>query len=98
MQRNRTVPNHGKARQRTDRLALLCFHQSRPTGFEMTVDDLLMLLILSGFVMSSSYIVAECLSWRSGKAADVKALLLLRDLYKRVHSVTRPLIRAIRRT
>ena len=67
-------------------------------AMKMTLDDLLMVVVVSGLVMSSCYIVAECLSWRSRQATETKAILLLRDLHKRIHSVTKPLIRAIRRT
>jgi multisubunit Na+/H+ antiporter MnhG subunit len=63
----------------------------------MTSDDLLMVVVVIGLVMSSCYLIAECLSWRSRQAAETKGLLLLRDLYKRMHSATKPLIRAMRR-
>jgi hypothetical protein len=65
---------------------------------KMTLDDLLMVVVVSGLVMSSCYIVAECLSWRSRQAAEIKAIVLLRELHKRIHSVTKPLIRAMRRS
>jgi hypothetical protein len=64
----------------------------------MKMDDWLMVVVLSGLVMSCSYIVAEYLSWRSHQISEVKALLGIGDLYKRIHSVTKPLARVFLRT
>ncbi|MGO9935739.1 MAG: hypothetical protein ACLPV8_28565 [Steroidobacteraceae bacterium] len=64
----------------------------------MKVDDLLFVVVLSGLGLSCSYIVAEYLSWRSHQASEFKALLVVRNVYKRFHSATKPLVRAIRRT
>jgi hypothetical protein len=63
----------------------------------MKIDDWLIGVVLSGLVMSCGYIVAEYLSWRSHQASEVKALLHLGDLYKRIYSVTKPLARVFRR-
>lgn len=63
----------------------------------MKLDDWLMAVVLSGFAMTFIYIVAEYLSWRSQEASDLKVRLGLRDLYKRLHSATKPLVRVIRR-
>lgn len=63
----------------------------------MKVDDWLIAVVLTGFVMSCGYLVAEYLSWRSHQASEVEALLGMGDLYKRIHSVTKPLARVFRR-
>jgi hypothetical protein len=36
----------------------------------MTLDDLLMAVVVIGLVVSSGYIVAECLFWRSRRVAE----------------------------
>jgi len=64
----------------------------------MKIDDWLIGVVLGGFVMSCCYLVAEYLSWRSQQASEVKALLGMGDLYKRIHSVTKPFARVFRRT
>jgi hypothetical protein len=61
----------------------------------------LMGVLLVGGVLTCVYILAECLSWRTVKDADHRAMREIRELYKKVHSakpLTRPFgIRAIRR-
>jgi hypothetical protein len=59
----------------------------------MKMDDWLIVVVLSGLVMSCSYIIAEYLSWRAHQVSEAKALLGLGHLYRRIHSVTKPLAR-----
>jgi hypothetical protein len=61
------------------------------------MDDLLMIVVMCGVAMTCSYIAAECLSWRSLQASDLKARLVVRDLYKRLHMAAIPLVRAVRK-
>jgi hypothetical protein len=57
----------------------------------MKIEDLLMLLIVGGFTLTVWYIASEVVSFKDLKALDLAGLLSARELYKRVHSVTKPL-------
>jgi hypothetical protein len=46
----------------------------------------LMGLLLVGGALTCFYIVAECLSWRTVKDADYRAMREIRALYKKLHS------------
>jgi predicted tellurium resistance membrane protein TerC len=50
----------------------------------------LMGILLIGFALTCFYILAECLSWRTVKDADHKAMREIRELYKKLHSPTKP--------
>lgn len=64
----------------------------------MEADDLLLVVLTSGAALTCFYLIAEYFSWQSIKAFDLKAMLDLRELYKKVHASTKPYIaRAIRR-
>jgi hypothetical protein len=64
----------------------------------MRADDLLVVLVASGVAVTCFYMVAEYLSWQTVKASDLKAGIVLRELYKKLHSKTKPyIVRAIRR-
>jgi hypothetical protein len=58
----------------------------------MKPDELLMIVIMAGFALTSCYIVSEIVSFKVLKAMDLASLLRVRALYKRVHSATRPLL------
>jgi hypothetical protein len=62
----------------------------------------LMGFLLVGGALTCFYIVAECLSWRTIKDADHRAMREIRELYKKLHSPSKSTarsfgIRAIRR-
>jgi hypothetical protein len=63
----------------------------------MKTDDLLFLFMFGGAALTCCYLIAEFVSWQAIKALDLKAMLDLRELYKRVHSATKPIVRAMRR-
>jgi hypothetical protein len=64
----------------------------------MRADDLLVILVASGAALTCFYLVAEYMSWQTVKASDLKAGIVLRELYRKLHSKTKPyLVRAIRR-
>jgi hypothetical protein len=50
----------------------------------------LMGVLLAGAALTCFYIVAECLSWRSVKDADHRAMREIRELYKKIHTTTKP--------
>jgi len=56
----------------------------------MTTAYVLMALLLVGGVLTCFYILAECLSWRTVKDADHRATREIRELYKKLHSTTKP--------
>jgi hypothetical protein len=58
----------------------------------MKIEDLLMIVIVGGFTLTVWYIAAEVVSFKVLRAVDLAALLSARELYKRLHSVTKPLI------
>jgi hypothetical protein len=65
---------------------------------DVKADELLMVLVMSGVALTCIYLVDECLSWQSLKAFNLKAMLDLRELYRKVHSTTKPYVtRAMRR-
>jgi hypothetical protein len=59
----------------------------------MKTEDLLMGVVLFGVALTCFYIVSECLSWRTVKAADYRAMREIRELYKKLHAATRPFTR-----
>jgi hypothetical protein len=64
----------------------------------MKTEDVLLIAVIAGFGLTCCYLVSEVLSWQTLKAADTRALLGVRQLYKRLHSATKPLLtRAIHR-
>jgi hypothetical protein len=64
----------------------------------MRADDLLMAFVAGGVALTCFYMVVEYLSWQTVKASDLKAGLALRELYRKLHSKTKPYFaRAIRR-
>jgi len=50
----------------------------------------LMGFVLVGGALTCFYIVAECLSWRTIKDADHRAMREIRELYKKLHVPTKP--------
>jgi hypothetical protein len=53
----------------------------------------LMGVLLVGGAVTCFYIVAECLSWRTVKDADHRAMREIRELYKMIHATTKPFTR-----
>jgi hypothetical protein len=47
-------------------------------------------LLLVGGALTCFYILAECLSWRSIKDADHRAMREIRELYKKIHTPSKP--------
>jgi hypothetical protein len=61
-------------------------------------EDILMLMALGGAALAIWYIAAECLTWKVIKAADLRAMMDVRDMYRKLHAATRPFVnRAMRR-
>ena len=58
---------------------------------------MLMVMVLGGVALTCLYMAAELMSWQTIKASDLRAGLVVRELYKRLHSKAQPLVRAIRR-
>jgi hypothetical protein len=56
----------------------------------MKSEDLLLAVVLAGVGLTLIYIVAECRSWRTVKAAERRAMSELRELYKKLHAATKP--------
>jgi hypothetical protein len=50
----------------------------------------LMGVLLAGGALTCLYIVAECLSWRTVKDADHRAMREIRELYKKIHTTSKP--------
>lgn len=59
----------------------------------MKTEYVLMVVLVIGAALTCFYIVAECLSWRTVKDADHKAMHEIRELYKKIHSATKPFTR-----
>jgi hypothetical protein len=58
----------------------------------MSEGDILTLVALSGVALSATYCALLLISWRSGAAAEVKARLNLRALYRRPIERTKKLL------
>jgi hypothetical protein len=63
----------------------------------MSSDDVMMLIVVGGVALTCLYMAAEVMSWQTIKASDLRAGLVVRELYKKLHSKAQPLVRAIRR-
>jgi hypothetical protein len=50
----------------------------------------LMGVLVIGFALTCFYLLAECLSWRSVKDADHRAMREIRELYKKIHATPKP--------
>lgn len=51
----------------------------------------LMGILLIGGGLTCFYLIAECLSWRSVKESDHRAMREIRELYKKTHVTTKPI-------
>ena len=56
----------------------------------MKAEDLLLIVLLAGMAITVIYIVAECRSWRTVKAAERMAMSEIRELYKKLNAATKP--------
>jgi hypothetical protein len=56
----------------------------------MKTSYVLMGILLIGFALTCLYILAECLSWRTVKDADHRAMREIRELYKKIHATSKP--------
>ena len=59
----------------------------------MSTAYVLMGILLVGGALTCLYIIAECLSWRTVKDADHRAMREIRELYKKLHTTTKPFTR-----
>jgi hypothetical protein len=58
----------------------------------MRSEDLLLAIVIGGAGLTCFYLVCECWSWKVIKAADLKAMLDVREMYKKLHASTRPYV------
>jgi hypothetical protein len=56
----------------------------------MKTSYVLMGILVIGFALTCFYILAECLSWRTVKDADHRAMREIRELYKKIHTTSKP--------
>jgi hypothetical protein len=47
-------------------------------------------IVFIGVALTCLYILAECLSWRTVKDADHRAMREIRELYKKIHATSKP--------
>lgn len=47
-------------------------------------------ILFIGVALTCLYILAECLSWRTVKDADHRAMREIRELYKKIHATSKP--------
>jgi hypothetical protein len=50
----------------------------------------LMGVLVIGVALTCFYILAECLSWRTVKDADHRAMREIRELYRKMHATSKP--------
>jgi hypothetical protein len=63
----------------------------------MRSDDVLIMIVVGGVALTCLYMAAELMSWKTTKASDLRAGLVVGELYKKLHSKAQPLVRVIRR-
>jgi hypothetical protein len=63
----------------------------------MKTEDFLLGVVLVGITFTCFYMVSEFRSWRAITVSDYKAGIVLRDLYKKLHSRTKPFTQTITR-
>ncbi len=56
----------------------------------MTTAYVLIGVLTVGVALTFFYILAECLSWRTVKDADHRAMREIRELYKKLHATSKP--------
>jgi hypothetical protein len=56
----------------------------------MRTSYVLIAFLIIGVALTCFYILAECLSWRTVKDADHRAMREIRELYKRIHATSKP--------
>jgi hypothetical protein len=56
----------------------------------MTTAYVLIGVLIVGVALTCFYILAECLSWRTVKDADHRAMREIRELYKKLHATSKP--------
>jgi hypothetical protein len=56
----------------------------------MKTDYVLLSVLLIGVAFTLLYILAECLSWRTVKDADHRAMREIRELYNKIHATPKP--------
>jgi hypothetical protein len=49
-------------------------------------------LLAAGAALTCFYMVTELLSWKATRASEIKASLVVRDLYRKLHARTKPLL------
>jgi hypothetical protein len=85
---------HPHARLRNERRINTAVYLAKG-GYDhsMKTDYVLMGVLVLGAALTCFYLVAECLSWRTVKDADHRAMREIRELYKKIHSATKPFTR-----
>jgi hypothetical protein len=63
----------------------------------MKTEDFLLGTVVVGITFTCLYMILEFRSWQAIRASDHKAGLMLRDLYKKLHSRTKPFTQSITR-
>lgn len=56
----------------------------------MRTSYVLFCVLFIGIAVTCFYIIAECLSWRTVKDADHRAMREIRELYKKIHTTSKP--------
>jgi len=56
----------------------------------MRTADVLLGVLFIGVALTCFYIIAECLSCRTVKDADHRAMREIRELYKKIHATSKP--------
>ena len=56
----------------------------------MKTEDLLLVLVAAGVTLTCFYMVVEFMSWQTAKASDHRARLVIREIYRKLHSRTKP--------
>jgi hypothetical protein len=63
----------------------------------MKSEDALLVIVVLGMGLTCLYLINEFLLWQTIRAANHRGLIQARELYKKLHSATKPIVRAWRR-
>jgi hypothetical protein len=63
----------------------------------MKSEDALLIVVLTGMGLTCIYLLYEFLLWRAIKVANHRGLIQARELYKKLHTATKPIVMALRR-
>jgi hypothetical protein len=63
----------------------------------MKSEDALLMILLFGMGLTCFYLLNEFLLWQTIQAANRRGVIQARELYRKLHTATKPMVLALRR-